>query len=101
MLIRVNNGKGNKDRLTVLSHENLNSLRLYWKRYKPTDLLSPGLIDAKPIAATGIQHVFKVAKDNAGITKPATVHTLRHPYVKYTPKNNLGFFSYLHVIQAS
>ena len=37
MLIRVNHGKGNKDRLTILSHENLKMLRLYWKRYRPTD----------------------------------------------------------------
>ncbi len=78
MLIRVNHGKGNKDRFTILSHENLKMLRLYWRFYKPTDLLFPGLVEGKPIAATGIQHVFKVAKDKAGITKPATVHTLRH-----------------------
>ncbi|HBP65218.1 MAG TPA: hypothetical protein DD730_13345 [Desulfosporosinus sp.] len=32
MLIRVNHGKGDKDRLTILSHENLKMLRLYWKR---------------------------------------------------------------------
>src|SRR5665648_36038 len=45
MLIRVNHGKGNKDRLTILSHENLKLLRLYWKQYRPTDLLFPGPIE--------------------------------------------------------
>lgn len=88
MLIRVNLGKGNKDRLTVLSHEILNILRLYWKRYKPTNLLFPGLIEGKPMAATGIQHVFQLAKDKAGITKPATVHTLRHSFATHLLEND-------------
>ena len=78
MLIRVNHGKGAKDRLTLLSHENLKILRLYWKLYRPTDLLFPGLVEGKPIAARNIQHVFQVAKEKVGISKPATVHTLRH-----------------------
>lgn len=83
MLVRVNLGKGKKDRLTVLSQENLNMLRLYWKRYKPTDLLFPGLVAGKPIAARNIQHVFQLAKDKSGITKPATVHTLRHSFASH------------------
>ncbi|MFZ3132578.1 MAG: tyrosine-type recombinase/integrase [Desulfosporosinus sp.] len=88
MLIRVNHGKGNKDRFTILSHENLKMLRLYWKLYRPTDLLFPSLVEGKPIAATGIQHVFKVAKDKAGITKPATVHTLRVSFATHLLENN-------------
>ena len=79
MLIRVNGGKGNKDRLTVLSHENLKTLRLYWKLYRPTDFLFPGRVVGKPIVPRNIQHVFQVAKDKAGITKPATIHTLSYP----------------------
>jgi integrase/recombinase XerD len=88
MLIRVNHGKGRKDRLTVLSHENLKMLRLYWNRYRPTDLLFPGLIEGKPIAARNVQYVFQVAKDKAGITKPATVHTLRGSFATHLLENN-------------
>lgn len=88
MLIRVNLGKGNKDRLTVLSHENLKTLRLYWKRYRPTNLLFPGLIEGKPMASRTIQHVFQVAKEKAGITKPATVHTLRHSFATHLLEDN-------------
>src|SRR5665648_1300681 len=50
MLIRVNHGKGNKDRLTILSHENLKMIRLYWKQYIPTDLLFPGPIEDRHIS---------------------------------------------------
>lgn len=88
MLIRVNQGKGNKDRLTVLSLENLKLLRLYWKLYRPSDLLFPGLIEGKPIVARNVQHVFQVAKDKVGITKPATVHTLRHSFATHLLEGN-------------
>ncbi|NTW25487.1 MAG: tyrosine-type recombinase/integrase [Lentimicrobium sp.] len=83
MTLRVNHGKGNKDRLTVLSLENLKLLRLYWQLYRPKDLLFPGLIFGKPLVARNIQHVFQIAKNKAGITKPATVHTLRHSFATH------------------
>ena len=83
MLIRVNQGKGSRDRLTVLSLENLKQLRLYWKLYRPKDLLFPGPTNGKPLAARNIQYVFQQAKAKAGITKPASVHTLRHSFATH------------------
>jgi len=83
MMLRVNLGKGSKDRLTVLSLENLKLLRLYWKLYRPTDLLFPGRIEGKPLAARNIQYVFQRAKQKVGITKPASVHTLRHSFATH------------------
>ena len=88
MLIRVNHGKGDKDRLTILSHENLKLLRLYWKRYRPTDLLFPGLIEGKPMSTKTPQKVFLVARKKAGITKPVTIHTLRHSFGTHLLENN-------------
>jgi len=88
MLIRVNLGKGKKDRLTVLSHETLKLLRLYWTRYRPTDFLFPGLIAGKPMTARTIQQTFQVAKYKAGISKPATVHTLRHSFATHLLEGN-------------
>ena len=87
MLIRVNHGKGNKDRLTILSLANLKMLRAYWKLYQPSDLLFPGLVKGQPIVARNIQHVFKMAKRKAGISKPATVHTLRHSFATHLLDN--------------
>ena len=87
MTLRVNHGKGNKDRLTVLSLENLKLLRLYWKLFRPTDLLFPGLIKGKPMVDKNIQHVFQIAKSKVGILKPATVHTLRHSFATHLLDN--------------
>lgn len=83
MLIRVNQGKGSRDRFTVLSLENLKLLRLYWKLYRPTDLLFPGPIEGKPLATRNIQYVFQQAKAKAGISKPGSVHTLRHSFATH------------------
>jgi integrase/recombinase XerD len=87
MRIRINDGKGGKDRLTVLSLENLQLLRHYWKLYRPSNLLFPGMIADKPLAARNIQFVFQVAKQKAGITKPGTVHTLRHSFATHLLEN--------------
>jgi len=95
MLLRVNHGKGRKDRFTVLSKENLNQLRLYWKHYRPTDLLFPSYIAGKPLAATNIQHAFQEAKVKAGITKPGSVHMLRHSFATHLLEENTD----LHTIQ--
>jgi site-specific recombinase XerD len=88
MLIKVSLGKGNKDRFTVLGSENLKMLRYYWKLYRPKVLLFPGLIENQPLAPRYIQHVFQVAKIKAGISKPATVHTLRHSFATHLLENN-------------
>ncbi|WP_088224897.1 tyrosine-type recombinase/integrase [Desulfosporosinus sp. FKB] len=87
MLIRINDGKGGKDRLTVLSIKNLKLLRRYWKLYRPTDLLFPGPIEGKPLSARNIQYVFSTAKQKAGISKHATVHTLRHSFATHLLEN--------------
>jgi len=88
MLLRVNQGKGSKDRLTVLSLENLKQLRLYWKLYRPTDLLFPGSIKGKPLVPRTIQYAFQIARHKAGITKPVTVHTLRHSFATHLLENH-------------
>jgi integrase/recombinase XerD len=88
MLIRVNHGKGNKDRLTILSHENLKLLRLYWKRYRPTDLLFPGPIEGSPMSTKTPQKVFLDARKKAGITKHVTIHTLRHSFATHLLEEN-------------
>ncbi len=87
MTLRVNNGKGNKDRFTIFSLENLKLLRLYWKLYRPSDLLFPGPIAGKSMASTHIQHIFHIAKNKVVIMKPATVHTLRHSFATHLPEN--------------
>jgi site-specific recombinase XerD len=83
MMIRICHGKGGRDRYTLLARHTLEMLRDYWRQYRPTDWLFPGKPATRPICARGIQIVFRQALDRAAITKPATVHTLRHSFATH------------------
>ena len=83
MQIRVDQGKGKKDRYTLLSERLLKDLRRYYMIYRPGEWLFPGRVDDKPISVSTIQNAFKQAKQRAGIRKPATVHTLRHSFATH------------------
>ncbi len=76
--IRVRQGKGKKDRYTVLSEVALAAIREYRDVYRPTDWLFPGARPGKHLTARTAEHVFEAALKRAGIEKDATVHTLRH-----------------------
>ena len=83
MRIKINSGKGNKDRYTILGQENLNLLRAYYKIFKPQSYLFTGVNSDIPLQARNIQKIFQDAKTKAGIIKPATVHTLRHSFATH------------------
>ena len=80
MMIRVANGKGSKERLIPLSPRLLKELRIYWLKYKPTDLLFPGKKPGKPYADTTIRKAMKDAGVKAGIKRRIYPHVLRHSY---------------------
>jgi len=79
MRIFVNQGKGGKDRYSILSQLNLEVLREYWKQYKPTDWLFEGRIPLSRISNRTIQDAFTKWKEVANILKPASIHTVRYP----------------------
>jgi len=83
MQLRIAQGKGNKDRYTLLSPVTLDLLRDYWRQYRPFSWLFPGRSPDRPISTRAIQKVFENAKRKAGIKKPATVHTLRHSFATH------------------
>ena len=78
MLIRVLQGKGGRDRYTLLSQSILEELRTYWVRYRPQKWLFPGAREGRHLTERSAQQVFHRAVQAAGIQKPATMHTLRH-----------------------
>jgi integrase/recombinase XerD len=83
MMIRVNEGKGLKDRYTLLGERNLEMLRRYWKAYRPLEWLFPGRNASTPVSTSAIQRVFKTSLEKAGIKKKASVHTLRHCFATH------------------
>jgi len=95
MLIRVEQAKGNKDRYTLLSQVALETLREYWKKYRPKIWLFPGANPENYISVSYIQVGFKRAKTKAGISKPASCHTLRHSFATHLLEAGVD----LHTIQ--
>jgi integrase/recombinase XerD len=83
MMVRVTQGKGGKDRYSILSQTTLEHLRQYWRKYHPTEWLFNGAEKNDPLSTNSIQQLFYKAKKRAGITKPASVHTLRHSFATH------------------
>jgi site-specific recombinase XerD len=77
-LIRVNQGKGRKDRYTLLSTRLLAELRAYWQCYRPSPWLFPAHDRTKPMSIASAQKIYSHTKRHAGITHGKGIHTLRH-----------------------
>jgi len=82
MKVRVRQGKGKKDREVMLSERLLSELRVYWRKYQPKVYLFEGP-GGEQYSASSVQRVFKKALARAKVTKPATVHTLRHSFATH------------------
>jgi integrase/recombinase XerD len=83
MMVRINQGKGGKDRYSILSQTTLEYLRQYWKKYRPAKWLFDGQKKDDHITTHSIQLMFYAAKKRAGITKPVSVHSLRHSFATH------------------
>jgi len=84
MTIRIDQGKGDKDRYTILSELLLKELRLYWKMFRPRVWLFPSPNNPnKHINPSTAQRIYYQAKENAGITKGKGIHTLRHCFATH------------------
>jgi site-specific recombinase XerD len=70
MVIRVEEGKGRKDRQVMLSPRLLDLLRQYWRAEHPRGWLFPGDVPGQPISAFAVQHACKAARRRSGIVKP-------------------------------
>lgn len=92
MKLRVNLGKGAKDRITILSEVCLKVLEKYWKYYRPDTFLFPGRDKTKPMTIRACQHAFYKAKAQARITKPCGFHSLRHSFATHFLEIGGGIF---------
>jgi integrase/recombinase XerD len=86
-VIRVEHGKGGKDRYVMLSPRLLNILRAYWRLARPKTWLFPGRDGKRPIDPQTLQVACKVACETAGLDKKVTVHTLRHSFATHLLEN--------------
>lgn len=87
MLIRVQHGKGGKDRFSVLSYRMLTILRQYWKIDRPQKWLFPTTRPDEHIHPAVIQKICRDAAHIAGIQKRVTPHLLRHSFATHLLEN--------------
>jgi len=84
MMIRVQQGKGRKDRYVPLPEPLVLMLRDYWRKYRPKTYLFNGRFEDSPISNCQVQEKLRVYLVKAGLTKRITPHTLRHAYATHS-----------------
>ena len=96
-LLRVEQGKGAKDRAVVLPLMLLKALRQYWLSYHPGHWLFPNSNTPKRhLSITTAQLIFKRAKNETGIQKVGGIHSLRHAYATHQLENGLAIHKLQH-----
>jgi integrase/recombinase XerD len=83
MMLRVEQGKGQKDRYVMLSPQLLEILRASWKVTHPAVWLFPGDIPGRPISKAAVEQACQKARRVSGIKKPITPHSLRHGFASH------------------
>jgi site-specific recombinase XerD len=81
--IKIRQGKGRKDRLTLLSDIAITILQRYIQQEKPTLWLFPGQTDGSHLTERSVQKVFEQALASSGVMKKVSVHSLRHSFATH------------------
>src|ERR1051325_7289692 len=89
MLIRVEQGKGRKDRYVMLSPHLLDLLRAWWKAARPRGWLFPGRDPAQPMTTRQLNRACHTAARMADIDKRVSLHTLRHSFATHLLEQNV------------
>jgi site-specific recombinase XerD len=97
MCIRVEQGKGGKDRYVPLAEDVLELLRVWWRNARPRLWLFPGQTHqsgcSQPVSDATAQRWYHAARSAAGITKRGGIHTLRHCYATHELENGVDLYS--------
>ncbi len=89
MVIRVEQGKGRKDRYVMLSEHLLALLRAWWKVARPQGWLFPGQNPINPLTTRQLNRACHAAAQGAEIDKPVSLHTLRHSFATHLLEQNI------------
>src|SRR6516165_4642529 len=89
MVIRVEQGKGHKDRNVMLSASLLELLRAWWRAARPQGWLFPGRDPAQPMTTRQLHRACHAAAQAAGIEKNVSPHTLRHSFATHLLEQNV------------
>jgi len=89
MVIRVEQGKGRKDRYVMLSLHLLELLRAWWRAARPQGWLFPGRDRVQPMTTRQLNRACHAAADTAEIGKPVSMHTLRHSFATHLLEQNI------------
>ena len=80
MTLRVEQGKGRKDRYVMLSEQLLETLRDWYRAARPKNWLFPGAIPGNHITRDGVRDACRLGHQRSGLSKPVTPHSLRHAF---------------------
>jgi len=83
MVIRVEQGKGSRDRYAMLSAQLLTILRSYWRLARPRHWLFPGRDESRPIDPQILHAACRATRELSGLAKRVTIHTLRHTFATH------------------
>jgi integrase/recombinase XerD len=89
MTLHIRAAKGRKDRFVPLSAVLLDRLRDYWQQYRPKLWLFPGGRPGDHLSAANVQRMCARTVRACGLSKKASMHTLRHSYATHLLENGI------------
>jgi len=93
MMLRVEQGKGRKDRYTVLSRQALTLLGDLWHRDHPAEFFFTGQDGIRPICAGTAQSIYYAAVQRSGVRRVGGIHVLRHCFATHLMEAGVDIYT--------